>query len=202
LTDFYIDFKCSSPLSHEEGKWITEIEAKISTFSEEDNETLAGKARFHLADIESALDAGLSAFWLLDEKASTFDMYSKLFVNHTSEFKDEIFETIGEELFSSNLFIVDRIEILPDFRGHSLARLAIEEAIRIFAGNVQLCVLKAFPLQFEVSNSNTDKWTDSLKLLDFCDEGEIATQKLIDHYKAIGFHSLHDSKEYMVRKVI
>lgn len=129
-------------------------------------------------------------------------MYSKLFVNHTSEFKDEIFETIGEELFSSNLFIVDRIEILPDFRGHSLARLAIEEAIRIFAGNVQLCVLKAFPLQFEVSNSNTDKWTDSLKLLDFCDEGEIATQKLIDHYKAIGFHSLHDSKEYMVRKVI
>lgn len=206
MVNFYISFGCSSPLTHDEGKWITEIEAKITTLADDDNEIIVGKAQFYFVDVESALDAGLNTFSLFDEHASTFDMYSELYVNDTGEFKENVIETIGEELWSSNVFIVDRVEVLPDFRGHNLASLVIDEAIRVFAANTQLCALKAFPLQFEASmdedKPTLDEWTQKLQLPYFYKVEEPATQKLIGLYEAIGFRSLPRNKSYMVKQVV
>lgn len=205
MTNFYINFNCSSPLSYDDGKWITEIKAKITVYNENDKETLAGKARFHFVDVESALDAGIGAFSLFDEQASTFDIYSELYVNDSSEFNKDVIDTIGEELWTSNLFIVDRVEVLPKYRGHNLATSVIDEAIRVFAGNTQLCALKAFPLQhegsFEDKGLNHDKWTAKLQLQKFCGDEVAATRKLTELYGTFDFKSLNANKSYMIKLV-
>lgn len=151
------------------------------------------------------MDTELSAFWLFDERASTFDMYSELYVNDTSEFNENVIDTIGEELWSSNLFIVDRVEVLPKYRGNGVSKLAINEAIRLFAGNTQLCALKAFPLQFEGAYNDEkkalDEWTKRLNLdsLGNCEVN--ASSKLKELYQSMGFNSLSNSASYMIRQV-
>jgi hypothetical protein len=70
LDDFYTAFKCTSPLSHDDGKWITEIHSTTTSYDETEKEIVVGKAQFYLIDVESAINEGISAFWLFDEKAS------------------------------------------------------------------------------------------------------------------------------------
>jgi GNAT superfamily N-acetyltransferase len=205
LTDFYTKFACTSPLTHDDGKWITNIDATITTYTEDDKKQLAGKATFYFVDVDSSIENGQSTFWLFDEHATTFDIYSELYIEDSSEFKDEISEALDDELWSSNLFIVDRIEILPDFRGQGLANLVINEAIRLFAGDSQLCALKAFPLQFEGSLDQEklehDEWITGMKFDGFCGCETSAMLKLTQFYQTIGFFSFSENKNYMIRKI-
>jgi len=160
----------------------------------EGKETFSGKAQFFLVDVESAINEGVNAFWLFDEKASTLDFYSELYEQDTSDFNEEVTTTLGDDLWYPNLFIVERVEVLPQFRGKNLAKLVIDEATRVFAGNTHVSALKAFPLQYEASVRNDEDEKYSSR-----EDSEVsATQKLVKLYESIGFHKIGNDN-YMVR---
>jgi ribosomal protein S18 acetylase RimI-like enzyme len=85
-------------------------------------------------------------------------------------------------VFSRNMLILDRLEILPQFRRQHLGLRYMRAAITRFGMGCRIAVMKPFPLQFadNVSKSNT---------ADF----RAATAKLKRYYAREGFESLRGS---------
>lgn len=109
--------------------------------------------------------------------------------------KDGFFSVdTGDDFFGESLFIIDRIEILPPFRGIGLSKYLIEDACNVFCSGFEILALKPFPLQKEYRKEFTD-W-DSLMNIN---EMPPTCNGLIKHYTQMGFELHHDImyKAYM-----
>ncbi|MBC8949862.1 MULTISPECIES: hypothetical protein [Xenorhabdus] len=163
-----------------------------------DEEVTISKSRFILVN---SSHNGVLYDWndLLDLEAST-KPYMELFDVESNELSSAAFEAIGSPYDHfypddvTQLFIIDRIEIIPEYRGKKYAEIIIFDAIRIFAASSQLIALKPFPLKFEIP---VDKWTRAseeekewhrrLGLEQFIPDEKLAFQRLCDYYKRLGF---------------
>lgn len=58
----------------------------------------------------------------------------------------------------SKAIILERIEVLPKYQKNNITKKTIESIIKLFFSENILIVLKVFPLQHEVKNSET--WID------------------------------------------
>lgn len=199
--------------------FIETIEGKlvIESYSTEGREKMGviGKFTIIIADIEDAQKNGFSAFDVFDEYQKTFDYMAALYdmrgVNKRDpSFKKKVLEAINCEHFvlSSNLMIIDWVEIYPEFRGRNFANLAMETMIRKFGRGMEMIALCAMPLQF-VDSRELDKhsskddveWFKSrerLKLNEFSSDKKKSMQKLASHYGQIGFWRVTGT-DYMVK---
>jgi len=98
-------------------------------------------------------------------------------------------------VFCRNILILDRLEILPRFRGQQLGLQYVRAAISRFGIGCRLAAIKPFPLQFEgkmgsVSGNETEYVGPSKSMLANFDA---ATKKLKKYYAREGFISLRNS---------
>jgi len=98
------------------------------------------------------------------------------------------------------VLILDRLEILPKFRGKCAGLAVMAEMIRRFSPGAALVAIKPFPLQFEPAPSSDDekKWRRDLGLAELPEGKRIATKKLFDYYSRLGFLRLGRTP-FMVR---
>lgn len=174
-----------------------------------------GKFTIIIADIEDAQKNGFSAFDVFDEYQKTFDYMAALYdmrgVNKRDpSFKKKVLEVINCEHFvlSSNLMIIDWVEIYPEFRGRNFSNLAMETMIRKFGRGMEMVALCAMPLQFiesrvldEHSTKQNIDWLKSrerLKLNEFSSDKKKSKEKLASHYGEIGFERVTGT-DYMVK---
>lgn len=182
-----VNYKTSSLLYDDSSKYLTEIVGEVFVCDEDGDERLAGKCRFFLADVENAdVDVG----YLLDLHGETV-IYTALYDFDTAQFTDDFMSVIGCELFSSNLLILDRLEILPRYRGHRLASQIIDETIRLFSPNTEVAVLKAYPLQHEDPDFSVEReWREEMMLNHLEPDQHKATARLVRYYESLGFRSV------------
>lgn len=166
--------------------------------SDTDEEVTISKSRFILIN---SSHGGVLYSWndLLDMEAST-EPYMELFDVESNELSPVAFEAIDSPYDHfypddiTQLFIIDRIEILPEYRGKNYAQTIIFDVLRKFAASSQLIAVNPFPLQFEVpfyestrASQEEKDWHKKLGLEKITNDEGLAFQRLGDYYKKLGF---------------
>ena len=164
-----------------------------------DSRSLAGRFGLYYLDINRALSAGTQPFDVFDSSVQIFDYYYHLYDRNSSYFSGRVMKLLNYEVWDSNILILDRIELLPQFRGQGHGLKVLRHMIDRFGAGAALVTIKPFPLQFEAvrSDPDKDKWRSQLKLDELTKSKPIGTKKLFDYYRQLGFRRIGRSP-YMV----
>ena len=95
------------------------------------------------------------------------------------------------QIYNPNILFINRIELLPQFRGHGIGKKAIKDICHRFSCAGELVVVKAFPLQFEQKVFNyTKQWDKQMKFQQLERDEEKATYKMYSYYQSLGFQNI------------
>ncbi len=182
---FTIEFTSSTSVENEVENFLTEIEGRIICHSE--NEVApVGTLRAFYADLEGAIDHGEHPYDVLDVEHATELYYSALYDARSGGFKESVRNLFGDEVFYINLLILDRLEILPEYRGKSLGLACLYRCVQQYGHGCGLAALKPFPLQFEAIYK-PDEWRQRLLLQAFGTDQKACARKLVKYYQRLGF---------------
>lgn len=156
---------------------------------DDDHRILFGKFNIFYVDISNGLDAGLEPLEVLDGHASTNE-FSPLFSRACPDFSETVQKLCNYDLLSLNILIIDRLEVLPRYRGHGISTQVVKGLIQRFGHGAGLVTLKVFPLQLEVgypTDSNVEAWRKRMGLAALDQNTTKAKASLKSFYKRLGF---------------
>lgn len=151
-----------------------------------------GRVRAFVVPIERARERGYGALGLLDADSSVWP-YQALFSRREAGFFTAAVNTaLGIDkavVLNQDLLIIDRIEILPGFRGRWYGLQAMHLLIAHLSLGCRLAAIRPFPLQFESGcpSGEDPAWRRRLQLERFVLPKAGATRLLCDHYAKLGF---------------
>jgi hypothetical protein len=130
-----------------------------------------------------------SLFELLDLRGETAAYLPLLHSTEPNMFSPAVCRILREDIVSSrNMLILDRLEILPEFRRQRLGFRYIRTALKRFGSGCRIAALKPFPLQFERTLDDPDlDWRARMNLDSLSRETRSATTKLEEYYRGEGF---------------
>lgn len=169
----------------------------------DDSEALAGKFTLHYVDVDRAMDEKMSIFDVFDAYSHTFEYHDALFGANSPDFSDRLTKTLKHEAFGGNVLILDRLEILPEYRGRGLGLSVMRRLIKRFSGGAAIVVMKPYPLQFESETRDQAKeaWRSELGLAELGRNQRAATKKLFDYYGRLDFVRISGTP-FMVRSTM
>jgi hypothetical protein len=182
IFDFRCDFKSEMPEDADGDLYVAEYVGELFVTLEDDldyEEHLAGETRIFIVNADAAERSGESLWDLLDHRAETA-AYIPLLGKDAGNFSAAVCRKLREDMvFSRNMLILDRLEILPRFRRQNLGHRYMRAVITRFGMGCRIAAMKPFPLQFEgkVSKSNAAEF-------------RAATNSLKRYYERAGFESL------------
>lgn len=179
--------------------YVTEINGEIIFINENDEDTIGGKVKYFFINIKNSV---FKADYLLDLVSNTEPFIGEIYRPDGFSFKKKIENLSMFGMLSLNLLILDRLEILPEFRGNNYSSRIIDDGIKMFGANAGLITLKAFPLQFEYKDENKlqSEWNKNMNLDILEKNEERALKKLIEFYKQLGFKKI-SSNNIMARVI-
>ncbi len=201
LEDFRIRFEFDQRLidSEDPHEFITEITGTLNVYNE-DTEAFdipVGHISVHKVELGRALDAKASLFDIFDCRNSELHaLYGHLF-DDKNDFHQHL-EDIVHPGFGSDLLIVERVEIDPEHRGQDLGLLLASRAIDAFADGCQYVVTIPSPLQFGLYSEASAKDRKIKGFDKFVKDEAVATKKISDHWKKIGFVELPDEPNILI----
>jgi GNAT superfamily N-acetyltransferase len=152
--------------------------------AENGKETLAGRVELIYLDLGTAMELSLDLFDLFDQDASSEEYFDILVDSETGYWKDPLEEAPG------NLLILNRLEILPSYRGRKVGLAVLNRCIQQFAHD-SLVVLKCWPLQLQLQeNEPPTEWQRQLELGSFDPDERAGIERLRTYYSSLGFRSL------------
>lgn len=201
VDDFFsIEFSSSVTLDNEDDdSYLTEISGLVvRTNPYSERRRRAGKLRLFYVDLMKGMVDGISALDILDTRSETVDFYTVLFDPRTDDFKRSIYQIAGEEIYSHNLLILDRLEILPAYRGRGLGLACLYRCMRQYWHGCGLVAIKCFPLQFELKEALPDKgWARRMEMGELGRGLAPCREKLMSYYARLGFVRVGKS-EFMI----
>jgi GNAT superfamily N-acetyltransferase len=165
---------------------------------ENNNRTKIGKFNALYVDVGRAMDEQEQILDVLDcHSSSTAEYFEPIFGNNAPWFSGAVEKISRGEFVGFNLLILDRLEILPEFRGRGLGLKVLRHMMVRFSPGAGVIAMKVFPLQHESEQTAEDEdkraWRKLLSLDSFIDDEEISTAKLKVYYERLGFESLPNS---------
>jgi len=186
--------------SGEPDDFLYEVDGNVLGVDDNDDRFMVGKFRIYYVNVAQAMDRNMSVFDVFDLHAHTVGYYDAIFGNHYPDFTEKVMKVLEYDVVDSNILILDRLELLPKYRGQGLGLKIICHIIKRFSMGTALVATKPFPLQFENKSSNEDdkKWRAELKLAQLPKNELLATKKLSEHYGKLGFRKISRTP-YMLR---
>jgi len=171
----------------EPGDFIHELSGNILCSTEEDQrDRIAGRFRVYYANFELAENHGVTAFEVLDAYQHTFDYAETVLDSDERPFSTRLYKLLANEIWNFNFLILDRVELLPKYRGNGVGLLILSCLIERFGSGAGVVGLKPFPLQFEPRHE-TESWNSRLKLETYSTDVQKSTRKLRRYYEKLGF---------------
>lgn len=157
-----VNYQARSIQGNDETRWITTITGDIIACDDDGEERLAGRVKYYRIHANDAMDNGYRPEDILDLTSNTAHFLGTIFNSGGCFFRRKIQNLFDAEILNSDLLLVDRIEILPPFRGKNFFLQVINDGIRCIGGQVELIALKAFPLQFELPSEDEEyiRWQE------------------------------------------
>jgi GNAT superfamily N-acetyltransferase len=186
--------------SGEPDEYVYETTGDLYRVGENDERELAGKFRVTYIDVDRAANDGMSVSDVFDAHEYIVGYFDALYGSNAPEFDNRVMELLGYDILGSNVLILDRLELLPRYRGRGLGLKVMRHMICRFAAGAAVVAIKPFPLQFEYEPSDEDKrrWRADLGLAQFVKNERVATKKLRDYYSTLGFVRISRTP-YMIR---
>jgi hypothetical protein len=153
--DKVVGFRCSyrtSTSSYDDyERYLAVYEGDLFVFLDgeqenDDREHPAGQVRLFVLNADAAENDDESLFDVLDEREETA-AYIPLLGDDAGNFSRAVCKILGEEMvFCRNKLILDRVEILPRFRGQKLGLQYVRAAISRFSIGCRLAAIKPGPV--------------------------------------------------------
>lgn len=164
----------------------------------EGERVLIGKCRAMYLDVARTMAEGFSLQEVTDAHSSTLvNYYCNVFSEDVAStvFSEELNDLFDGNIFDLNLLILDRIELLSEYRGKGIGLSVVRYMMARFSQGAGIIALNAFPLQFEGGRRNTedDKWYKNLQLDTLPKAKKKAQTKLVNLYRKLGFQVLPKS---------
>ena len=199
--DFLTYYKIEPVTFYGDERYIIEINAEYKVFEEDEetqeDEKIIAKSKFKYIDVDFALKEEYNCFDLFDSYSTTLEHYYALYDGKNLDklkFSCKVMELFKSKTISSlNILIVERLEILPEYRGKNISNKIIDEISRLF-GKSSFIALKSYPLQMECKREDdkVNSWEKDMQL-DRCEQDEKkARKKLQDYYVKLGFKYVND----------
>lgn len=176
-----------SPAEHGPEALMAEYDGDIVRFGDERK---AGRVHAYVAEIERARDFGFGALEFLDIDGATWPYHALLSRQAAGSFTPAVNRALNiDDVFNQNLLIIDRVEILPRYRGHDYGLQAMHLMLGHLALGCRLAAIKPYPLQFEGDNplGEPRTWRRRLQLEKLPTHQATATRRLRQHYARLGF---------------
>jgi GNAT superfamily N-acetyltransferase len=171
--------------------YIYPIYGRMAKMDNDESDIVVGKFRLYYVDIASAINTGyINMFDLFDAHSdSTADYYGSLFDPDTMDFSENLQQLFNYEIFEQNVLIIDRLELLPEYRGENLGLTIMRRLIQRYSAGAAVVAIKPFPLQFEQSipAENKSGWHTEMQLSSFRETEGDSIRKLRSHYSKLGF---------------
>lgn len=173
-----------------------EARGNLIDIAQDQTRTIAGRFGCYYMDIDRARNDGMPAFEVFDAYASTSIFYDAIFDAETEDYSPKVTKLCGGIPLYGNVLILDRLEILPKYRGRGLGLVTIRHMILRFGAGAGLVALKPFPLQLEPASrrGEINEWRSKLNLSEFTTDAKAATKRLISYYATLGFERLPGTK--------
>ena len=194
MKEFYyrIEYKFTSPFGYIEGsRYVTTISGDIIQ-EDENGEIIAivGRIILHLVLISLAQNNNYDLYEIFDEDAPLFEIGQAIVDFEHGEIQEKIREYYNGEIVNSDVCVIERLEILPPYRGNNLGKKILKDINNRFVSACGLFVLKSFPLQFEMEGTENREWNKQMKLDALEKNEKTAVQKLKRFYKSCGFETI------------
>lgn len=191
---------------------VYEYEGEI--FANDDDEQICiGKCRAMYVDVARAISEGVDLYELCDAHSGELEeYYSYIFdgedsleyedVNPSSIFSEDLNDLFNGNIVAYNLLILDRVELIPEYRGKNIGLNVVRYMMARFQQGVGVIALNAFPMQFAkgLLNDEEAQWRKKLQLDALSKNKKKAQKKLVNLYRILGFRPLPQSP-YMVFNV-
>lgn len=177
-----------SPDPHE---FIYEHSGDLFNLDESGGEEFVGKFQAFYVDIERAMNEGTPLYSVFDgHSAELVEYHDHLFQTGDYNFNDNILKVAEDDIIDYNLLILNRIELLPKFRGEKLGLTVLHGMIARFSAGASIVAMDPFPLQCEPETEDNVKWRDRMGLDQFPSDENMAKKKLQDYFHKLGFIGL------------
>jgi GNAT superfamily N-acetyltransferase len=185
-----IQFSSSTSTWDEIEDYATCIDGTISCLEESRKDRLVGKVRLFYLDMGATAETNISVFDLFDIRSQTAPFYRALIDHETGNFKSDLEGILGEDIIGLNVLIVDRLEILPEFRGKKIGLECLRRCLQQYARDCGVVALKCFPLQFEHKGISEPAWRRKMQIGKLSKDHERSSTKLRKYYGSLGFKTL------------
>lgn len=154
----------------------------------DNEERVIGSASAYVVLADLAENSNQSLFDVLDSEGSTAPYMVLISREEAGNLSPAALKILKEEFVSSrNFLIIDRLEILPAYRGRKYGLQAMRAMTRCLGTGCRFVALKPFPLQFEAGRKRNHEWLQSMEMAAFEQKERPATSKLIQYYGRLGF---------------
>lgn len=165
---------------------------KVAIYSEDHlhepiKRTLIGKAELSLVLLTLMINQHVDYYTVFDNTQFLNELGTTIMDYETNDFREPLLSEVGAD--SNNLLVIDRLELLPNWRKKSIGKKVIKDIIWRFSGCFGLVILKAFPLQqeFQYPNGQKSPWEEQMKMVDFSQDEEFSNYKVFAYYQNLGF---------------
>jgi len=186
LSPSSIDYRTFSVFTGESDDYILDItgDLYVEEWDEEDNcsdPIKIGTINCYFVNTEefSALDT-------LDAHSQELATFMCLY-DEDGNYSDRLLNQIYGCERGNNLFVVAKLEILPEYRGRKFGLFFLQKAIRAFANGCSVTAIHPSPLQFCNSFVDVKDEDEKIKIQK---QFKKATNKLKEYYSRIGFETL------------
>ena len=191
----------SSTYEIEAGRYITDYHVDIYAHLcnddfEEPEPLLIGKAKLTLLLLGLAINNDFDFRLIFDSSSVLCDLGSEILDWEEMEFKPLFSEFAS---LNQNILYLERIEILPEYRNGGWGKKVIKDILCRFNNCFGVMILKSFPLQFEGRDSEIkldDEWSKLMRYETTEQDEKLATKKLNDFYKSLGFKRLFNDNYF------
>jgi len=182
-------------------KYLNHYALEIWQGDEEGRPTiLAGKGDLYNIRIEAALNGDEEILDLFDYQASLLDLGNAIFDFKEEKLKKDVMNFCSHKIYIPNIFFINRLELLPQFRGHGLGKKVVRDICHRFACTSELFVSKAFPLQFESKVIQCpESWDEQMEFQRLEQDEEKATYKLYSYYQSLDFSNILKNDFFFLR---
>lgn len=179
-------FVSEYPAPHD---FVYETSGDLFNLNELECREFIGKFRVYYVDVERAMNQREPIYHVFDSHSAELEeYYEPIFESEGYDFNENLLEVVNHEVSSYNLLILDRLEILPQYRKKKLGLTILHHMIERFSAGASIVAMKPFPLQFEpIRDEDKKKWRDRMRLDQFPTDKNIAIEKLYTYYRKLGF---------------
>ena len=195
---FAIDYSLSSEIGNVGiARYIKEINGKIYHTTEHDEKIEVGKFNCTKLLVGQSESNGYSRGDLFDYSDVGIEILSNFFdIEKDGDFLPE-YADLFMDLLPESILILERMEILPEFKGIGLGKIIGKNIIHDFHSLDCLVVFKAFPLQLEGTNvlGVNKTFREKMGYENLLQDEKKAKISLNNYHKSRGFLNLPNGRK-------